>query len=331
MIVIDSYEALRREAQRAGCFEVSPWRSVLSLVAHGVGAGALFWASAQLGHVAWGMCSAALFVLASLIFYRIGWLMHDAAHAGVFKTAAANRRFAALTAGLLGELPSGWRYGHNRHHAAPNVRGKDMDQSERWDPERRYRTMWGAFVGLLLLSRYKGRYLPKTLLLLGLRDGYYCYAHHRARFPAELTAALSGFALQLAWLTWLFGWAGPPLFVAHTCLGMLYLNTVFTGNHYDLESFDEDQAQGIPFAELQLRTTRNYPPGLWSAFVFGGLEYQIEHHLFPQMPRRGLRKAAPLVQAFSQARGLPYHVSPFSQSILAALRFHVQRPAADER
>ena len=328
MTTPDTYEALRRQVTEAGCFEPAPAASVLSLFAHLAVSGALFWASARAG----GPLVAVLgFVAGSLVFYRIGWLMHDAAHGGVFRSGVNNRRFASLTAGVLGEFPSGWRYGHNRHHAAPNVRGRDLDQAERWDPERRYRTRLGAFVGLLLLSRFRGRYLPKTLLLLGLRDGYFCYRHHRDRFAGELAGSCLGLGAQLAYLSWLFGGWGPALFLLHTSLGLVYLNAAFAGNHYDLDSFDEPEAAGLAFDELQLRTTRNYADGPLAGFVFGGLERQIEHHLFPGMPRRGLRKAEPFVRAYCAARGLPYRVEPFTGAMSAVLRFHLDAPGGARR
>jgi len=326
---ITSYEELRQAVENAGCFDRSPWRSVASLVVHLLISGALFWGSRTASN--WAL-SIACFVAGSFMFYRLGWIMHDAAHGGVFDTATANRRFAALAAGILGEFPSGWRYGHNRHHAAPNVRGRDMDQSERWDPERRYRSYLAAFVGLLAFSRFRGWYLPKTLLLVGLRDGYFCHRHNPGNFKRELAGSLLGFSLQLGFFTWLFGGWAPLLFFLHTSIGLIYLNTVFAGNHYDLESFDEAQAEQIPFADLQIRTTRNYPDGLLAAFVFGGLEYQIEHHLFPNMPRHGLPKAAPFVRAFCENRGLSYRVEPFARSIDGVLRFHIdpQGPIAKE-
>src|SRR5205085_2174133 len=118
------------------------------------------------------------------------------------------RIFAAITAGILGEFVSGWRHGHDKHHAAPNVRGVDGDQSERWDPDRRFASAWTAAPNLLLLSRYKGRWLPKSLLLLGLRDGFYCHHFHPDRFKRELAGVLCGLTLQLAVFGWLFGaWA----------------------------------------------------------------------------------------------------------------------------
>src|SRR6185369_10037261 len=143
----------------AQCFQYKPWRSVASLTLH-LGLSIIAFVASSRSPV---VLALPLFIVASFLFYRIGWLMHDAAHNAIFVTNRNNRRFAALCAGILGEFPSGWRYGHNRHHASPNVLGHDMDQSERWDPNRRYKNVLTAFVGLVLLTKFKGRYLPKTL------------------------------------------------------------------------------------------------------------------------------------------------------------------------
>jgi fatty acid desaturase len=322
--VREGFFALRDELRALGCFEHAPWRSVFSLGAHLALSAACFILCSQAPLVA----GAPLFVLGSFFFYRLGWLMHDAAHGAVFSTRQMNERFAALTAGILGEFPSGWRYGHNRHHAAPNVQGRDMDQAERWDPTRRYSSVLGAIVGVLLLSKFKGVYLPKTLLLLGLRDGYFCFRYSRRSFRRELCASLLGFACQLAFFTWCFGVVGLLLFVLHTGIGMLYLNTAFAGNHYDLPTFDEARADELDFAELQIRTSRNYAGGLWARYAFGGLEHQIEHHLFPAMPRHRFVRAAPFVRRYCERVGLPYEVLPFSECVARMLRFHVDEVAS---
>lgn len=327
LIAQDRFTALREELRAAGCFEYVPWRGVASLAAHLALAAAAFIAASRLPLAA----AIPVFVLGSFLFYRIGWLMHDAAHNAVFADGKSNQRFASVTAGILGEFPSGWRYGHNRHHAAPNVRGRDMDQSERWDPTRRYRSMLSAFVGLVLLTKYKGFYLPKTLLLLGLRDGYFCWQNARANFGRELAASLISMSSQLAIFLALFGMRGFLLFFAHTSIGMIYLNTAFMGNHYDLEAFDQTEAEQLDFAELQIRTARNYDGGWWARFLFGGLEHQIEHHLFPAMPRRRFVRAAPIVRRFCEAHALPYESRPFTDCILRAARFHLDSGKASWR
>jgi fatty acid desaturase len=313
---------LRRAVRRAGLFRTRPWVTLLALPANLGAAFACFWLAARAPLAA----AAPAFFAGSFLFYRLGWLMHDAAHGAAFAHPAGNRAWMRLLAALLGEFPSGWQHGHNRHHHAPNVRGVDGDQAERWDPSRRYAGAARAFAGLFLTNRRGCVVLPTSLLFLGLRDGWYCFAHRRARFLPELAGVLAGIALQAGTFVALFGAWGIPLFLLHTHLGMLYLNGAFAGNHYDLESFDREAGLALPYAERQLRATRNYTPGLLSAFVFGGLEYQIEHHLFPAMPRHQLRHAAPLVRRFARAQGLPYQEDSFARSFARVLAFHVGRP-----
>jgi fatty acid desaturase len=54
--------------------------------------------------------------------------------------------------------------------------------------------------------------------------------------------------------------------------------------------------------------------------VVGGLNYQIEHHLFPTMPRPNLRRAQPLVQGFCSQHGLPYVEAGLFGSYAEAVR-----------
>jgi fatty acid desaturase len=60
------------------------------------------------------------------------------------------------------------------------------------------------------------------------------------------------------------------------------------------------------FLRRQVITARNVRGGRLVDFALGGLNYQIEHHLFPHMPRPALRHAQPIVRAFCLSRGLPY-------------------------
>lgn len=315
---------LRAELEAAGCFRKSPIYAAMALLGNLAAAFALFVLSANAA--AWWL-AVPCFMLGSFFFYRLGFLMHDAAHAGTCVSPAGNRFFAALTAGILGEFPSGWRHGHNRHHASPNVRGRDMDQRERWDPTRRYSSRWKAWLGLFSFTRIKGIYVPSSLLFLCLRDGYFCFIARRENFVLELGIVLLSFAAQLAFFTWLFGLApGILLFFAHTHIGMIYLNAVFAANHYDLANYAPEEAAALPYEELQAHTTRNYSGGWLIHFFSGGLDKQLEHHLFPSIPRHRLAQAAPMVRAFCARRGLPYHEESFFRSFGKVLAFHVNTP-----
>jgi len=62
----------------------------------------------------------------------------------------------------------------------------------------------------------------------------------------------------------------------------------------------------VDYLRKQVLTSRNVSGGRWVDLVLGGLNYQIEHHLFPSMPSPALRHVQPLVRAFCAERGVPY-------------------------
>jgi fatty acid desaturase len=83
------------------------------------------------------------------------------------------------------------------------------------------------------------------------------------------------------------------------------------------------------FLRRQVLTSRNVRGGRLTDFALGGLNYQIEHHLFPSMPRPNLRRSQALIEAFCQQKGVPYCQSSFTGSYAQALRhLHaIGRPA----
>jgi fatty acid desaturase len=86
----------------------------------------------------------------------------------------------------------------------------------------------------------------------------------------------------------------------------------------------------LDFLRRQVFTTRNIRGSRLLDVAMGGLNYQIEHHLFPSMPGPTLRRAQPLVQAFCAAGGLPYRESSLSSSCAQVLR-HLDRVGATVR
>jgi len=68
-------------------------------------------------------------------------------------------------------------------------------------------------------------------------------------------------------------------------------------------------------------TSRNIRGGHWVDLVMGGLNYQIEHHLFPSMPSPMLRRAQPLVRDFCLRHDLPYQESTLTGSFVLVLRY----------
>ena len=108
-------------------------------------------------------------------------------------------------------------------------------------------------------------------------------------------------------------------FVAvHQGLFGLYLGCSFAPNHKGMPTLTE--ADQLDFLRRQVLTSRNVAGSRLVDFVLGGLNYQIEHHLFPTMPRPNLRRAQPLVRAFCRQHGLPYTEASLFGSYAQAVR-----------
>jgi fatty acid desaturase len=109
-------------------------------------------------------------------------------------------------------------------------------------------------------------------------------------------------------------------FVAvHQGLLGLYLGSSFAPNHKGMPLLRSGQRPD--FLRRQVLTSRNIRGGRLLTLAMGGLNYQIEHHLFPSMPSPTLRRAAPLIRAFCAAHQLPYHEASWLGSYTQVLDY----------
>ena len=83
-----------------------------------------------------------------------------------------------------------------------------------------------------------------------------------------------------------------------------FLGAAFAPNHKGMPILGPDAT--LDFLRRQVLMSRNIRGGWFVDLAMGGLNYQIEHHLFPNMPRANLRRAQPLVRAFCRDRAIPY-------------------------
>src|SRR5205823_3937839 len=98
-----------------------------------------------------------------------------------------------------------------------------------------------------------------------------------------------------------------------------YLGCSFAPNHKGMPVLAASDK--TDFLRRQVLTSRNVRGGWLTDFALGGLNYQIEHHLFPSMPRPNLRRSQALVKEFCQQRGLSYCEASFGGSYAQALRY----------
>jgi len=311
------FRSLVRELETLGCFRPAPLPPLVDAALTLLAALGLF---ALAAHVPlWA--GIPIFAIASVLHGRIGWAMHDAAHGNLFLNRRLDEVFTWVFCFILGEFPTGWRHGHNAHHRAPNVRSVDRDKRERWEPDRRYRSRVWAAIDVLVLVRRNGITLPRLLAFLGVRDASYTKRTRPDRYKAEVVNSIAGTLVIVSSFVYLYGVWGIALYVPYSWIAGVYLNLIFAGNHYDRPAWDEPPA--LDFAAQQIVTASNYSGGAAIRVLCGGLENQIEHHLFPHMPRRHLRRAAPAVRRYCAAHGIPYVERSFVAATRSVLDYHV--------
>ena len=98
----------------------------------------------------------------------------------------------------------------------------------------------------------------------------------------------------------------------HRGLFGMYMVSIFAPNHKAMPLLDKDSQ--LDFLHRQVLTSRNVIAHPITDFWYGGLNYQIEHHLFPNMPRNKLREVQVIVKDFCLTHSIAYHETSVLQS-----------------
>jgi fatty acid desaturase len=256
----------------------------------------------------------AVAALLGLMFTQLGFLGHDAGHNQVFGTRRRNRLLGLTVGNALIGLSFGWWVPkHNAHHAHPNEMGRDPDIGEGGalspaddrGPVASWLARWQAplFFPLMLL-RSSGMHVLGINRLVRRRD-------RAAAVEASLIAVHA--ALYLTVVLWVLSPLKALAFVVvQQAVFSVYLGISFAPNHKAMPIIQSPTTAG--FARRQVITARNISGGRLTTFMLGGLNYQIEHHLFPSMPRPNLQRVQGLVRDFCVATDLGYSEEGFVES-----------------
>ncbi len=269
----------------------------------------------------------------AVVSTQFGFYGHDAGHRQISKRRTPSLLLGLLTGNLLNGLSYAWWVGkHNAHHAHPNDLERDPDVhagalvfSADQTAGRRGVSAWVTrhqawlFFPLLTLEALNLR----VSSVLALRDPR---MRHRATEGALLCVHAAGYvALLVTTLTWQQAIAFAAV---HQALFGIYLGCSFAPGHKGMPTLTPDQAAD-PLLR-QVLTSRNIRGSLVLDYALGGLNYQIEHHLFPSMSRPDLRRAQPVVRRFCEDRGIPYLETTPRASYAMGLR-HLHRVGAERR
>lgn len=324
------YARLLRRISAAGLMERRPRYYIvrLALVAAAFVAG---WAAFVLVGDSWWTLLVAAFM--AVTFTQVALVMHDVAHRQVFRL----RRPTEIVGRVVGNAGIGLGYGwwqdkHTRHHANPNHEELDPDVAPDilvWSQQQARNSRGVAriigraqaflFFPLLMLEGL-------NLHFAGVRALRNRSIKHRVLEGALLCTHFAGYLAAL--FAVLPADKALAFLAVHQALFGVYMGCAFAPNHKGMPTLTGDDRPD--YLRRQVLTSRNVRGGVLTDLALGGLNYQIEHHLFPSMPAPNLRYAQVIVRDYCAEIGVPYHETGLIASYREALR-HMHQVGAPLR
>ncbi|MFJ9343581.1 fatty acid desaturase family protein [Streptomyces sp. NPDC101733] len=303
-----TFSELLKRVKAEGLLDLDPryyvWRLTLNSALIAAGLAAFF----LIGDSWWQMVTA---VWMGLCGGQSAFMWHDAGHKAMFRNKTAASAVGYFHANVVNGVSFGWWVNHhNRHHSNPNHLDKDPDIGRRTAifDIKQYATRKGhqkfvvryqsvMFFVLLLLESFK---MHKTAIL-AIAQG----KTKRPVLESVLFLARTAFYLTCAFTVLSPLLAVVFILVQQASLGF-YFGMIFAPNHKGMDVRDGEE-ETLDWLERQVLTSRNIRPSWYIDFLYGGLNYQVEHHLFPAMPQKNLARARELTREYCDERGVPYH------------------------
>jgi fatty acid desaturase len=240
---------------------------------------------------------------------QVAFLGHDAGHRQIARTTRGNDLIGYFVANLVSGVSfTWWMDDHNRHHSHTN----DLEH----DPNMEYPVL--AFDHSQLHDKHGfKRFIVKhqkyfffpilSLAGLNLRCGSIKFILQNAFKTRAMEVFLIGihYILYFGLLFSLLHWWAIPVIIVHQFSWGIFLGSVFAPNHKGMPTMEGEARKD--FLRSQVLTSRNIKAHPVTDFLFGGLNYQIEHHLFPSVPRNRMRELQEIVKAFCSERSVPYY------------------------
>lgn len=261
---------------------------------------------------AWVLLVFPLIALQGALTAQYAFIGHELAHQQVFRSRKMNERAGMVVANLFAGLSYGfWLQKHNRHHGKPNMVESDPDINLRviaFTSEQKFQKPSAE----RLLTRHQGWLFPVLIFFTSfdlLLDSFKSLFRktgrgHEMRWVEGamlLVRLLFPVALYLIFLPL---WLAPIAWLAYMLAFGFFMGSAFAVNHIGMPLVEKGSRIG--FLERQVLTSRNITPSWLKDNLMGGLNYQIEHHLFPSMARPNLHKVQPIVKAFCEEKGIVY-------------------------
>ena len=315
------YSILKRRIQDAGLLEKRPAYYALSITTN---------------LVLWTLCLVLLFTVGAvwaqalvavalgIVSVQMGFQLHDSGHRQMFASGWKNAMVGLFTADLLLGVSYGWWVQkHNRHHGNPNDVDLDPDIKVGAIAYTDEQALARRGAGRLAAMYQAYLFFPLTTLLAwSMHVAGLSYLINEPSRYRRLEFGLLAFhaAVYLTAMVYFLGpWSALLVVLIQKGVGGAYMASVFAPNHKGMPQTDSESR--LDFVRTQVLTARNIRGHPVTDLWYGSLNYQIEHHLFPGMPRVNMRRAQPIVEQFCKERGISYHETSFVESYRELLGF----------
>jgi fatty acid desaturase len=318
---VADYRVLASQIRAAGLMErrAGRYSGRIMLIVAALVAGS---AALVLARDSWWVLAVAAFL--GITFVQVVFVGHDAGHQQIFRSRRANWVLGLAAGNAMTGLSFGWWVPkHNAHHTHPNQCDRDPDVgagviaftaeiARRRQGAGRALVRWQAwfFFPLLTLEGVALR-VASIRSLARRRD-------HAAIVEAGLVTV--HLILYLVAVFWMLSPLRALCFIGiQQAVFGLYLGCSFAPNHKGMPLLSHDSTES--FFDRQVMTSRNVTGGRVVTAMLGGLNYQIEHHLFPTMPSSNLPAAQKIVREFCRVNGVSYRESGLISSYRQALSY----------
>ena len=247
--------------------------------------------------------------LIGILFTQYAFMGHESAHRQVWASNRANDLTARILCDLIvGMSYSWWMNKHSRHHAQPNTvdRDPDIERDFLVFQEKQARELRG--IAKFLAPRQGWIFFPAlTLEGMNLHMQAFRTVFSRGHVDKRVLEIILLLVRNVGYFAVVFTFL--PLGMAFAFLGVqmavfgVYMGASFAPNHKGMPQIAADAR--IDFLRRQVTTSRNIH-GRGSTTFMGGLNFQIEHHLFPSMARPYLKRTSAIVREYCAAREVSY-------------------------
>lgn len=266
-----------------------------------------------------------------VFWHGLSFCTHDAGHHSVSGDRKQDDLIGAIMASYFGGLSvTWWQTNHNVHHLVTNEPEHDPDIQHLplfAVSTRFFENLYSSFhrrqmnfdgISRVLVSIQHYLFLPIMTVgrfnLYAQSLNHLLSSHPDGKHMRWFELAGIGFF----WLWYGYGLLGCVLhaswkmrllylWISHAATAILHLQ--ITLSHFAMSTRMDDEFE--TFAEKALRTTMNVDCPEWFDWFHGGLQFQIEHHLFPKIPRIYFRRMRPMVKQFCKDHNLEYHEHTF--------------------